>query len=80
MAADQLRHEKISMTTDVHFGRRTGDSGAATVLQAPGRVMREAVPRLPAYQMCRKRRQNSTRKRGVKETSVGLIPAIWSTR
>jgi integrase len=34
MAADQLGHEKISMTTDVYFGRRTRDTGAARILQA----------------------------------------------
>ena len=41
MAADQLGHEKISMTTDVYFGRRVRDTGAATVLPA---LADESVP------------------------------------
>jgi integrase len=34
MAADQLGHQKISMTTDTYYARRTPDTGAATLLQA----------------------------------------------
>jgi integrase len=33
-AADQLGNQKISMTTDVYYGRRVRDTGAATILQA----------------------------------------------
>ena len=33
---DQLGHEEISMTTDVYYGRRTRNTGAAEVLQALG--------------------------------------------
>jgi hypothetical protein len=33
MAADQLGHQKISMTTDTYYARRTPDTGAATILE-----------------------------------------------
>jgi integrase len=33
-AADQLGHAKVSMTTDVYFGRRLASTGAAQVLEA----------------------------------------------
>jgi integrase len=36
-AADQLGHAKVSMTTDVYFGRRVASTGAAAVLEAVGR-------------------------------------------
>jgi integrase len=34
MAADQLGHQKISITTDTYYARRTPDTGAATILEA----------------------------------------------
>jgi integrase len=36
MAADQLGHQKISMTTETYYARRTRDTGAAAVLEALG--------------------------------------------
>jgi integrase len=33
-AADQLGHSKVSMTTDIYFGRRVAGTGAADVLEA----------------------------------------------
>ena len=33
-AADQLGHNKVSMTEDNYYGRDTDDTGAAPVLQA----------------------------------------------
>jgi integrase len=52
MAADQLGHEKISMTADVYFGRRTRDTGAATVLQALADQPALAGPATPPRSEC----------------------------
>ncbi len=35
-AADQLGHAKVSMTQDNYFGRHTGSTGAADVLEIFG--------------------------------------------
>jgi integrase len=48
-AADQLGHAKVSMTTDVYFGRRVASTGAAAVLSAIGDD--EAAERLTAKTM-----------------------------